>query len=95
MAGGPLEKGGPGQVPPVPPLNPGLAIYYGREYRGAPLFRGADADGPNCKDIINGIAFSMPSCLCLRHCNFPSSFIIINIKCFQSINPNIRNEQAN
>ena len=28
----------------------------------APLFRGAD--GPNCKDIINGIAFSMPSCLC-------------------------------
>ena len=25
----------------------------------APLFRGAD-----CKDIINGIAFSMPSCLC-------------------------------
>ena len=28
----------------------------------APLFRGAD--GPNCKDIMNGIAFSMPSCLC-------------------------------
>ena len=28
----------------------------------APLFRGAN--GPNCKDIINGIAFSMPSCLC-------------------------------
>ena len=27
-----------------------------------PLFRGADC--PNCKDIINGIAFSMPSCLC-------------------------------
>ena len=26
------------------------------------LFRGAD--GPNCKDIMNGIAFSMPSCLC-------------------------------
>ena len=22
------------------------------------------ADGPNCKDIMNGIAFSMPSCLC-------------------------------
>ena len=42
------------------------------EYRGVPLFRGADADGPNCKDIINGIAFSMPSCLCLRHCNFSS-----------------------
>ena len=29
----------------------------------APLFRGAD--GPNCKDIINGIAFSMPSCCVL------------------------------
>ena len=28
----------------------------------APLFRGAD--GPNCKDIMNGIASSMPSCLC-------------------------------
>ena len=28
----------------------------------APLFRGAD--GPNCKDIMKGIAFSMPSCLC-------------------------------
>ena len=26
------------------------------------LFRGAD--GPNCKDIMNGIASSMPSCLC-------------------------------
>ena len=29
----------------------------------APLYRGAD--GPNCKDIINGIAFSMPSCCIL------------------------------
>ena len=34
------------------------------------LFRGAD--GPNCKDIMNGIAFSMPSCLCLGHCSFSS-----------------------
>ena len=29
----------------------------------APLYRGAD--GPNCKDIINGIAFSMPFCCIL------------------------------
>ena len=29
----------------------------------APLFRGAD--GPNCKDIVSGIAFSMPSCCVL------------------------------
>ena len=42
----------------------------------APLFRGAD--GLNCKDIINGIAFSMPSCLCPSgHCNFSSYCIII------------------
>ena len=37
----------------------------------APLFRGAD--GPNCKDIINGIAFSMLSCLGAVHkvCHAP------------------------
>ena len=41
----------------------------------APLFRGAD--GPNCKDIINGIAFSMPSYLCHGHCNFSSYYYYI------------------
>ena len=40
----------------------------------APLFRGAD--GLNCKDIINGIAFSMPFCLCPGHCNFSSLLLI-------------------
>ena len=39
----------------------------------APLFRGAD--GPNCKDIINGIAFSMPSCLC--HMDDTAIFLVL------------------
>ena len=35
------------------------------------------ADGPNCKDIINGIAFSMSSYLCPGHCNFSNYYYYV------------------
>ena len=45
----------------------------------APLYRGAD--GPNCKDIINGIAFSMPFC-----CILLDTAIFLVICCYLSLN---------
>ena len=44
----------------------------------APLFRGAD--GPNCKDIMKGIAFSMPSCLCQDTAVFLVSYVLWRLR---------------
>ena len=41
----------------------------------APLYWGAD--GPNCRDIINGIAFSMPFCCILLD---TAIFLVVRFK---------------
>ena len=53
----------------------------------APLYRGAD--GPNCKDIINGIAFSMPFCCIL----LDTAIFLVEFEFVYSPNINIKDRK--